>query len=616
MTRTGRGMRRCWRRLRGAVAGSRADLFRSPDYRLDLGGTRIDPRRVDNIVAFLLREQLVSRAAILSPQPASLKDLARVHTREYLSSLRRKDALLPIVGFRVNDDLTHRALESQRSAVGGTMAAVAAALRGHRPAINLGGGFHHAGPSSGQGFCIFNDIAVAIAEARQSGFRGNVLVVDLDLHDGNGTRRAFTEDPTVFTFSIHNRTWDPSPAVASLSIELEGEVEDDRYLETIRQHLPDLLRSHRPELVIYLAGTDPAEDDALGNWRISASGMLERDRLVVSAVRRGGSARLVVVLAGGYGRKTWRYSARFFSWILTGGRAIEPPTTSEMTRARNRQLARLLESPDVTTDPAGSAEDLWHIDSEDIYGMLGGGSRRTRFLNHFSPHGIELLLERSGLLDLLRGAGFPNPTVVVDLHHPAGQSVRVFGDSGRKELLIETRLARDRRTLEGFELLRIEWLLMQNPRGRFSSSRPALPGQNNPGLGLLGEMMSLIVLLAEQLGLDGVLFIPSHYHLAAQARKYLHFCHPADEAWYLALRSGLGELPLAEATLSVAAGQVIDQETAEPVPWRPMPMVLPLSDGLKQHFASAEYGRATERLRGQQQRMALAASTPSPGTSG
>src|SRR5690606_30822850 len=119
--------------------------------------------------------------------------------------------------------------------------------------------------------------------ARQ--YRDPILVVDLDLHDGNGTRAAFLDDPAVHTYSIHNAPWDDATGVASTSIALGTDVGDAEYLETLRRTLPPIIRSHRPGLVFYIAGCDPATDDALGDWRISAEGMLARDRFVIETLR-------------------------------------------------------------------------------------------------------------------------------------------------------------------------------------------------------------------------------------------------------------------------------------------------------------------------------------------
>ena len=183
--------------------------------------------------------------------------------------------------------------------------------------MSLGGGQHHAEPDRGMGFCVYNDVAVAIARLRARGWNLPVLVVDLDLHDGNGTRAAFANDSTVHTFSIHNATWNENPAVAATVLPLGPGVGDDQLLATLARELPPVVRGHQPALVVYVAGTDPAADDRLGDWRLTARGMLERDQRVIDTIRRDApGAAIAVVLGGGYGGGTWRYTARFVSWLL------------------------------------------------------------------------------------------------------------------------------------------------------------------------------------------------------------------------------------------------------------------------------------------------------------
>ncbi len=594
--RVPRGLRRAFSRLLRSVLPPPVDLVYSPLYAVDFGATPIDPRRAERVLAFLFSEGLVAARAVRAPAKASLELLRRVHDEAYLERLRHPGALTPVVGFEIGDDLTERALAAQRYATGGTVLATRLALERRRTAVNLGGGFHHAAPAGGQGFCIFNDVAAAVADARERGFDGPVLVVDLDLHDGNGTRRSFADDPTVFTFSIHNRDWDTVPATASLSIELSGEVGDRLLLETLAEHLPRLLAEHRPRLVYYLAGTDPAADDRLGNWRLSARGMLARDRYVVERVREAAARTpIVVLLAGGYGDDAWRYSARFLGWLLGRGAEIEPPTTEAITLARYREITRILGVRELAHEPGRDGSEDWEVTEDDVWADLAGDASRSRLLDQFSRHGVELVLERSGLLERLRASGFRRPTLEFDLGREGGDTVRLYSAEDRRELLMEVRLRRDRRALSGFEMLRLEWLLIQNPRAAFGPERTPLPGQKHPGLGLLKEAVALIILLAEQLGLDGILFVPSHYHLAATGKRYLRFVEPGDEAWFRAVDDAVSGLPLAEATAAAEAGRVVDRATGEPAPWRPMPMVLPLSEELERRVTSPDYEAAVER---------------------
>lgn len=586
---------------RGRQSFSRLLGRRGPDfvysrrYQLDLQGAAVDPLRGERILSFLDAAGLLSADAVHSAPPATFRHLRRVHTDDYLDALNQPGALTSIVGLSIGDEQTERILETQRAMAGGTLVATALALGSKGIAVNLGGGLHHAFAAKGERFCVYNDVAVSICELRARGFGGPVLIVDLDLHDGDGTRSIFAEDPTVHTFSIHNLTTSDErgrQAVAATVIELPGEVRDEVYLDTLRRHLPPVCDSVRPDLVFYLAGSDPAADDNLGNWKISPEGMLERDLFVLNLVR-GGSRKppLVVALAGGYGHGAWRYSARFFSALLRRGQPLDLPDFEESTLLRYRRVAQETAPHELTGD--GLTAD-WGLTEEDILPMTAGLHRPTRFLGFYSRQGLELALERSGVLDRLRSRGFAEPTVETELGNPAGDTVRIYGDRDHQELLIEARLLIDRREIPGMALLRIEWLLLQNPRLPFTVDRPRLPGQKHPGLGLVTDIIALLVVACDRLQLDGLLFVPSHFHTASQGRKHLRFVHPEHEGLIRALDKALAGLNLAEATNAVAERRVVDARTGKPFEWRPMAMVLPVSAALGEHLNESEYQKKAE----------------------
>ncbi|HSS49230.1 MAG TPA: hypothetical protein VLX28_09800, partial [Thermoanaerobaculia bacterium] len=204
---------------------------------------------------------------------------------------------------------------------------------------------------------------------------------------------------------------------------------------------------------------------------------------------------------------------------------------------------------------------------------------------------LELALERAGLLDRVRALGFPHPVMEMDLDNPTGDTVRLFGDTHRRELLIEARARIDRGAIPGLVLLRIEWLLLQNPRAEFTADRPRLPGQSHPGLGMSQDIVALLILACDRLQLDGLVFVPAHYHSASQSRKWLRFLDPADEGVFQALRQALHGLPLSEATRAVAEKRVVDAGTGEPFVWRPMPMGLPVTDRFRALVDGEEYKR-------------------------
>ncbi len=562
-------------------------------YQLELPGATYDTSRGERVLTFLDSAGLIDPDAIHRPEPISFRSLRRVHTDGYLDSLNQPGALTTVVGYAIAEDAADRILETQRAMVGGTLLATRLALQSGAIAVNLGGGLHHAFPDKGARFCVFNDVAVAIAELRAAGYAGKVLIVDLDLHDGDGTRAVFAADPTVHTFSIHNQTDGSSDALEATIVELHGSVQDAAYLEAVRSHLPPALERFAPDLVVYLAGCDPAADDQIGNWKITAEGMLERDLFVVSLVRER-RLPMVVVLAGGYGLNSWRYSARFFSALLNRGKAVEPPTTEEITLTRYRQLAREISAHELTGDATPGKEaddDDWGLTAEDLLPGMAAMQRPRRLLGYYSLQGMELALERAGLLDRIRSLGFPAPTLEFDLDNPSGDTVRLYGDAARTALLIEARVRIDRATVPEAALLRIEWLLMQNPRATFTAQRPRLPGQKHPGLGVLPDIMALLIVACERLQLDGLLFVPAHYNTASQGRKYLRFIEPVDEAFLRGLEKALHGMPLSEATHSVEQRRVVDGHTGRAVAWRSMPMVYPVTDRLRERVTGEEYER-------------------------
>jgi acetoin utilization deacetylase AcuC-like enzyme len=587
-----RGVRRQIRRLEHHVRPPKVRFVYEPKYERIASGVPMDPLRADRILAFLANERLVHRDEISVPRPAAMKNLLLVHSPEYLDSLQRPETITSILGVTIGDLDLEQVLDYQRLMCGGTIQATRLVRSTGCVTVHLGGGFHHAGPDRGMGFCVFNDVAVAVSRLRRRGFQEPVLVVDLDLHDGNGTRAIFAADESVHTYSIHNQSWGPEEAAASTCIALGTGVGDEVYLGTLLKTLPAVAEAHRPGLIVYIAGCDVAGDDQIGDWKISADGIFARDRFVVELARRLGS-RLVVVLGGGYGDTAWRYSARFMGWLVSGT-DIEPPDNDELTLLRFRQIKRAL-NPALLTE--GSGGSGWELTEEDLVGILPGIPHQTRYLSYFSKVGVELLLERFGIMQQLRTRGFRNPVVTLELDHPLGQTLRILSDPVERAVLVELRVQRSTRLVPGIEVLVVEWLLLQNPREDFSAERRALPGQQHPGLGMLREAFGWLVVLAETLELDGLFFYPSQYHLAAVSRRYARFLHPEHEASYRALESAFTGMPLPDASAALGDGRVVSARDGTPVSWEPYPMVIPVSDRLRRHVSDDEYERHVEEAR-------------------
>jgi acetoin utilization deacetylase AcuC-like enzyme len=573
-----RSLRRTWSRLRGRGV----PVVYSPRYQQVSWDTPMDVRRGEKVVTALDDAGLLPGGAFSEPRAASLENVLRVHTTAYLRALQDPDRLGSILGAPVAIRDVPAILDLQRLMVGGTIQATRLALRSGRPAAHLGGGFHHARAESGMGFCVFNDVAVAILRLRARGFEAPVLVVDLDLHDGNGTRALFAADPNVYTFSIHNQHWASTEAVASTAIALGGGVDDALFLRTLEDALPPVFAQVRPGLVFYLAGVDGAWDDAMGDWRLTAEGLAARDRFVADLAR---PLPMVVLLAGGYGRHAWRYSARFLMWLATGERR-EPPDEEELTLLTLRRRSQALDAA------RGAADVPFSLSEDDIAPVGPAWSASRAFLGVLPPQEVELQLETFGLLPQIRARGFRR--LRVELGGTEGDdTLRVLcEDRSPEELLLELRTSRNRGAAPGFELVRIEWLLLQNPREEFSTRRPRLPGQNHPGLGVLKEVLGWLMLVCEQQRLDGVLFVAAHYHIAAQSRRLVRPLEPREEGRMRCLVSALAGLSLPEAAAAVAEGRVVDAATGEPVRWEPVACVVPVSPGLTERVSGEAYERA------------------------
>jgi hypothetical protein len=193
--------------------------------------------------------------------------------------------------------------------------------------------------------------------------------------------------------------------------------------------------------------------------------------------------------------------------------------------------------------------------------------------------------------------GFRHPVLAVDFGSGVGQTIRLFGDEARTQLLMELRLSRNRRAVPGADLAFIEWLLLQDPRKAFGPGQPRLPGQEHPGLGLLGEVAAWLVVACETIPLDGVGFVPAYFYTAVLGRHYLKFVAPEQQGRFDALRDVLAPLDLAAAERALAAGRVRDRSGAA-VRWEATPMVLPVSAELRARVEGPEYDAACARARG------------------
>ena len=291
-------------------------------YDLNLGAHVFPSKKFRLIRERMLADGFANADDFVQPEPATDDDLRLVHTADWVKRLRSGTLSL--------EELTHLEIpysEPMREAfwlaAGGTTLAARLSLR-DRIGFNVGGGFHHAYPGHGEGFCAIHDVAVAIRRLQKDKLIEKAMVVDCDVHHGNGTAAIFANDPTVFTLSIHQfNNYPELKPPSNLDIHLDDGVRDEEYLERLAEGYLPAIEKFRPDLLMYVAGADPFHQDQLGGLMLTLDGLRLRDELVLrAAVERKIPA--VVTLAGGYARKledtvtiqsgTAKGSVRFTTW--------------------------------------------------------------------------------------------------------------------------------------------------------------------------------------------------------------------------------------------------------------------------------------------------------------
>jgi acetoin utilization deacetylase AcuC-like enzyme len=270
----------------------------TPRYYADIGEGHVFPiRKFELVLERLLGEGTLAPREVVEPQPAAIEDVLLVHTEDYVTRLRAgalTQRELRRLGLPWSKALVRRSF----LAAGGTLVAARFALA-EGVGSNLAGGTHHAFPDHGEGFCVLNDVAIAIRALRRDGLIRRAGIVDLDVHQGNGTAFIFDGDEAVFTFSMHGaRNYPLFKLRSTLDVELTDKTGDDEYLVTLARHLPRVF-AHEPEIIFYLGGADPFQGDKLGRLALSIEGLRERDQLVLAECRTRG-VPVATVMSGGY----------------------------------------------------------------------------------------------------------------------------------------------------------------------------------------------------------------------------------------------------------------------------------------------------------------------------
>jgi acetoin utilization deacetylase AcuC-like enzyme len=299
------------------------------DHRYDLNlGDHVFPSQKYRLVyEELVRRGIADRNDFLSPAPASDEDVLRVHRSDYVLKLKTGSLSYAEVQ-QLEVPYSQELIEACWLAAGGSILAGQQALR-HGWSANIGGGFHHACPDHGEGFCVIHDVAIAIRRLQFDKAIERAMVVDTDVHHGNGTATIFAGDDNVFTLSIHqlhNYPFVKPPS--TMDINLPDGVGDEDYLAILEKRLHQAFSDFSPQIIFYVAGADPYREDQLGGLALTIEGLARRDALVMDYARRN-KCPLAITLAGGYARRVQDTVAIHVGTILAARDAVDRTTTRD-----------------------------------------------------------------------------------------------------------------------------------------------------------------------------------------------------------------------------------------------------------------------------------------------
>jgi len=254
-------------------------------------------KKFGELAKYILSENIVDK--FYKPNCCSIETLSRAHSLDYINSIKKKTLDIKLqkkIGFPINDSVINRSFR----ATGGTVLASKLAVD-HRIACNTAGGSHHASYNEGAGYCVFNDVAVAAKYLQSKGYAKNILVVDLDVHQGNGTSEIFKKDRSVFTFSMHCKSNYPAKKTnGDLDVGLDDNAEDEEYLNKLKENIL-LLNKENYDFVFYVAGVDIHLNDRLGKLKVSEDGIKKRDEMIINNFFEK-NIPICGVLGGGYNK--------------------------------------------------------------------------------------------------------------------------------------------------------------------------------------------------------------------------------------------------------------------------------------------------------------------------
>ncbi len=525
------------RRLLGFFAGRVLSVYYAPEYRLLLPGAArsgIDPRRADRALGFLQSMRRAPPIRIRSAQAIPVGDLARVHTQAYLGSLGERETLGSIFGLSPELVPVPSLWMALRIACGATLAAARESITGHGPVVNLWGGFSDAFSDHGHDHGALSDIAVALATLRAEGWSGQVTVLELNARSPLGLAECIQSDPEVQLVSLSSGS---GPTLTrGVETVLLAHATDDEYLAQLDVLLSDLPRA---DLTFVVAGSDALREDTRAPLQLSLDGLRQRDIRTRNALGQ----RPSVWLSGhGASPDAWRALATTLL-VLCGRESVPVFDSPEWLGQRLSRLGRGIPSARLMFDDDDVLRDL----TPQRY-------RQRRWLDTYTREGVEYALVRYGIHYHLLGLGYQSLRVVLD-GTAQGDRIRVFGQADGQESLLGEVVA-ERRSFNSSVWLYVHWLTLHHPR-LVTTTEVLLPGQDVPGLGLAREIGELLVLAARRMRLQGIAFVPSHFHTAYFAKDRLRFADSDRQGRFEALLRDTAGLPLQDVARLLERGQVL-----------------------------------------------------------
>ncbi len=291
----------------------------SHDYYHGLSGVSqidtIDAMRFKRIRDELVEQKIIKRKKILVPGMVNYHDMGLIHTQSYLKNIQDPAHVSQLFHLYMDTPWDSAILEFFRIVTGGTLLATEYAIKNQGVVFNLGGGFHHARPDQAAGFCLINDVAIAISKYRKKKLIQKPMIIDLDYHQGDGNLLIFKDDPNVMTYSMHANPWLTITKENNLDIIVPEKSDGQHYLEILQSSLPPAFNNFNPDLVFYIAGSDPYEADTIGDMTLTREQMLDRNLFVYNLVQAK-NVPMVVLAGGGYGPQSWNIYYDFIKEIF------------------------------------------------------------------------------------------------------------------------------------------------------------------------------------------------------------------------------------------------------------------------------------------------------------